>query len=196
MQACATAEDYAQVAVSSALSSERSRILDAIPVPVYVTDANGLVVAHNAACAQFAGRDPQVGKDRWCVTWRLYTTSGDPLPHEQCPMADAIRLRRPIRDAIAIAQRPDGSRVAFRPYPTPVFNSEGELTAAVNLLVDVSEEQAPALAEQAERCRRLSRATNDREVTRMLAAMADGYEDTAQAIKSDGASNGAEPPNG
>lgn len=184
MQACATADDYLQIAVNSASSGQRSPILDAIPVPIYVTDADGLVVAYNAACAQFAGRDPQVGKDRWCVTWRLYTTSGDPLPHEQCPMADAIRLQRPIRDAIAIAMRPDGTRVALRPYPTPLFDGAGALTGAVNMLIDVSNEQAPALADQADRCRRLSRATNDREVTLMLKSMAEGYAETAAALRS------------
>ncbi|MDQ3245943.1 MAG: PAS domain-containing protein [Pseudomonadota bacterium] len=188
--ACATADDYLQIAVDSASSSQRSQILDAIPVPIYVTNAVGLVIACNAACAQFAGRDPQVGKDRWCVTWRMYTTSGDPLPHEQCPMADAIRLQRPIRDAIAIAMRPDGTRVAFRPYPTPLFDGAGELTGAVNMLIDVSNEQAPALADQADRCRRLSRATNDREVTLMLKSMAEGYDDTAAALRSNQARSG------
>lgn len=188
MQACATAEDYLQMAVESASSSERRQILDAIPVPIYVTDADGLVTYSNAACAEFSGREPQVGKDRWCVTWCLITTSGEPLPHEQCPMADAIRLQRPVRDAIAIALRPDGSRAAFRPYPTPLFNQAGDLTGAVNMLIDVSSEQAPALADQADRCRRLSRATNDREVTLMLQAMAEGYQDNAAALRSSTAS--------
>ena len=71
--------------------------------------------------------------------------------------------QRPIRDAIAIAERPDGSRVAFRPYPTPLFDEDGELTGAVNMLIDVTEEQSEALHEQAERCRRLADALYSRE---------------------------------
>src|SRR5215213_11502080 len=74
--------------------------LDQVPAPVYVTDADGRVTYRNAACVQFAGREPQLGRDRWCVTWKLYTTGGDPLPHNACPMAVAIKQQRTVRNAI------------------------------------------------------------------------------------------------
>jgi PAS domain S-box-containing protein len=158
-----------------AAGRECQALLDEIPAPVYVTDAEGNVTYWNLACVEFAGREPQLGKDRWCVTWQLFTMSGEPLKHEDCPMADAIREQRPIRDAIAIAERPDGSRVAFRPYPTPLFDAEGKLTGAVNLLIDVTDEQSEALHEQAERCRRLADATYDRETSKILGDMADEF---------------------
>src|SRR6476661_3390346 len=123
-----------------------------------------------------------LGQDRWCVTWQLFTTAGDPLSHADCPMAQAIRERRPVRDAIAIAERPDGSRVAFRPYPTPLFDEQGNFTGAVNMLVDVSDEQAAALHEQAERCRRLACATYDRETSKVLGNMAEGFDRTADNL--------------
>jgi PAS domain-containing protein len=97
-------------------------------------------------------------------------------------MAQAIRSRRPVRDAIAIADRPDGSRVAFRPYATPLFDEDGELTGAVNLLIDVTEEQSEALRRQAEHCRRLADATYDRVTNRVLGDMAAGFERTARDL--------------
>jgi hypothetical protein len=99
-------------------------------------------------------------------------------------MADAIRDRRPVRDAIAIAERPDGSRVAFRPYPTPLFDSSGAFVGAVNLLIDVTEEQSEALHEQAKRCRRLADATYDRATSRVLDEMASGFENVAARLNS------------
>src|SRR5690348_11805207 len=111
-----------------ATGPECGAVLDELPVPIYTTDADGAVTYWNRACIDFAGREPRLGHDRWCVTWQLYTTTGDRLLHEDCPMAQAIKEMRPIRDSIAIAERPDGSRVAFRPYPTPLFSSEGLLT--------------------------------------------------------------------
>jgi PAS domain S-box-containing protein len=51
----------------------------------------------------------------------------------------AIREQRPIRGAEAIAERPDGSRIAFAAYPTPLFNEAGVMVGAVNMLVDVTE---------------------------------------------------------
>lgn len=157
-------------------------ILDELPVPVYTTDADGRVTYWNRACVDFAGREPVLGHDRWCVTWQLFTTSGDPLPHEDCPMAQAIRERRAVRDSIAIAERPDRSRVAFRPYPTPLFDQHGNFTGAVNLLIDISDEQAEALAEQATRCRRLADAMYDRNASKALNSMAEGFERTARDL--------------
>jgi PAS domain-containing protein len=157
--------------------------LDKIGIPIYTTDAQGLVTYWNQACVYFAGREPQLGSDRWCVTWRLFTLDGDPLPHEQCPMAVAIREKRSIRAEVAVAMRPNGSRVAFRPYPTPLFNKTGDLTGAINMLVDISNEQAEALSEQAARCRRLANSTDDTAARDILRTMAKGYDQSAAALR-------------
>jgi hypothetical protein len=106
------------------------------------------------------------------------------MPHDQCPMADAIRSQEEVRDKVAIALRPDGSRVAFRPYPTPLFDEHGSFTGAINMLIDVSDEQIGALSDQAERCRRLADATFNREVSKMLDSMAEGYERAAGELSS------------
>jgi PAS domain S-box-containing protein len=158
-------------------------ILDALPVPIYLTDAHGLVTYWNRACVDFAGREPELGKDRWCVTWQLYTLSGEPLGHEDCPMAVAINERRSIRNEIAIAMRPDGTRRAFTPYPTPLFDGAGNFTGAVNLLIDVSDEQFDMLTDQARRCRRLAGYTHDRQASEVLDHMAEDYEQAAAALQ-------------
>jgi PAS domain S-box-containing protein len=157
-------------------------LLDELPAPIYTTDEHGTVTYWNRACVEFAGREPQLGRDRWCVTWKLYTTTGEPLSHDKCPMADAINQKRPVREVVAIAERPDGSRVAFRPYPTPLFDGDGNLTGAVNLLLDVTDEQTGALRHQADHCRRLAAATYDRQTSKVLADMADGFDRTADEL--------------
>jgi PAS domain S-box-containing protein len=179
-----TPEQYLDTALD-ALSTDADwrPVLDALPVPIYTTDAEGSVTYWNRACVELAGREPQLGQDRWCVTWKIFTTSGDHLPHAQCPMAQAIRERRAIRDAVAITERPDGSRIAFRPYPTPLFDVDGNLIGAVNMLIDVSEEQSEALHEQADRCRRLASALYSRESLIVLEKMAEGFDRTASELK-------------
>lgn len=172
--------DTALSALSSA--SDWRAVLDELPAPIYTTDAEGAVTYWNRACIKLAGRVPQLGRDRWCVTWRIYTTDGDFMPHEECPMAEAIKERREIRGKVAIALRPDGSRVAFRPYPTPLFDRDGKFTGAINILVDVSHEQANALNAEADRCRRLAQATFNREISTILDNMADGYERSAKDL--------------
>jgi PAS domain S-box-containing protein len=130
----------------AAHSTEREQwcrgVLDALPAAIYTTDAAGRITYYNQAAADLAGRRPELGKDEWCVTWRLYWPDGTPMPHNQCPMAVALKENRPIRGAEAILERPDGTRVPFLPYPTPLHDPSGALVGAVNLLVDISEQQA------------------------------------------------------
>lgn len=180
-----TAQNYLDRALDALRSGNDAfrPALDALPAPVYLTDADGLVTYWNQACVDFAGREPELGKDRWCVTWRIHTVTDEPLPHDRCPMAVAVREQREIRGEVAVAMRPDGSRRAFVPYPTPLFGEHGELVGAINLLIDVSKQQAGALKEQAERCHRLAAAISDRHTCELLRGMAKGYERNAAALR-------------
>jgi signal transduction histidine kinase/ActR/RegA family two-component response regulator len=54
-------------------------------------------------------------------------------------MAIALKEDRPVRGNEAIAERPDGTRLTFIPYPTPLHDSSGALIGAVNMLVDITE---------------------------------------------------------
>jgi PAS domain S-box-containing protein len=112
--------------------------LNALGVALYTTDVNGRITFFNDAAEQIWGRRPELGEE-WCGSWRLYWTDGRPMRHEECPMAVALREGRPIRDQEAIAERPDGTRVAFVPYPTPLRDPQGQIVGAVNILVDVTE---------------------------------------------------------
>jgi PAS domain S-box-containing protein len=114
-------------------------LLAAIPAAIYTTDAAGKITYYNEAAVEFAGRRPIIGSDEWCVTWKLYWPDGTPLPHDQCPMAVALKEGRPIRGKEAVAERPDGTRVPFIPFPTPLRDPNGKLIGAINMLVDLSE---------------------------------------------------------
>jgi PAS domain S-box-containing protein len=54
-------------------------------------------------------------------------------------MAIALKTGRPVRGMEAIAERPDGVRVPFIPYPTPIYDASGALMGAVNMLLDIRE---------------------------------------------------------
>jgi PAS domain S-box-containing protein len=114
-------------------------VLDALPVAIYTTDADGRITGFNEAAVRFAGRVPQLGADSWCVSWKLFWSDGTPMPHDQCPMAMALKEGRPVHGIEAIAERPDGTRVHFVPYPTPLHDTSGKVIGAVNMLVDITE---------------------------------------------------------
>jgi PAS domain S-box-containing protein len=125
-------------------------LLEALPAAVYATDAAGRITYYNEAAADLWGHRPELGKSEWCGSWKLFWPDGSPLPHDQCPMAMALKEKRPIRGVEAIAERPDGTRVPFVPYPTPMFDSSGTLIGAVNMLVDITDRKR---AEEAVRAR-------------------------------------------
>jgi PAS domain S-box-containing protein len=178
--------DLIERAVGAALigSQALQDALDALPAAIYVTDADGVITYFNPACIDFTGRRPEVGEDRWCVTWRLFTNAGVFLPHDECPMAVAIRTQRPIRGVTAVAERPDGTRVTFRPYPTPIVDSAGCFLGAVNILEDVTDEvRADEFLAQARRCRRLANSVSDDQATSTLRRMADEYEAKARGLQ-------------
>jgi hypothetical protein len=53
-------------------------------------------------------------------------------------MAVAVKKQQAIRGLEAVAERPDGTRVPFLPFPTPIFNASGVFVGAVNMLVDIT----------------------------------------------------------
>jgi PAS domain S-box-containing protein len=114
-------------------------LLAAIPAAIYTTDARGRITYFNEAAVELAGRTPTIGSDEWCVSWKLFNPDGTPLPHDECPMAVALKEGRAIRNAEAIAERPDGTRVPFIPYPTPLRDGSGKVVGAINMLADISE---------------------------------------------------------
>jgi PAS domain S-box-containing protein len=114
-------------------------LLDALPAAIYTTDGAGRITYYNQAAIDFSGRRPILGSDEWCVTWRLYTADGTPLPHDQCPMAVALKEGRAVRGEEAIAERPDGTRVPFIPFPTPLRDASGRISGGINMLVDITE---------------------------------------------------------
>jgi PAS domain S-box-containing protein len=184
MAAIHNPEDTIRTAIEVAGKGEPALLaaLNEIDAPLYVTDADGLITYFNPACVAFAGRTPVVREDRWCVTWKLYTPDGEFLPHDACPMATAIKQKQPVRDLWAVAERPDGSRVPFMPYPTPII-SNGRLLGAVNILIDITDPaQAQDLLVQASRSRRLARGVGDDEVAKTLIRLAVEYETKAAML--------------
>jgi PAS domain S-box-containing protein len=117
------------------------QLLQALPVAIYVTDAGGRITFFNGAAAALWGCEPELGSSEFCGSWKLYRPDGATLSHDECPMAIALREMRPIKGAHCVAERPDGTRMPFLAYPTPLFDAEGLLVGAINMLVDISERE-------------------------------------------------------
>src|SRR5262249_38610284 len=59
-------------------SERHSRdLLEALPMAIYTTDAQGKIVFYNKAAAEFWGHRPPPGS-LWCGAWKLYHLDGTP----------------------------------------------------------------------------------------------------------------------
>ena len=114
-------------------------LLQALPAAIYMTDAKGRITFYNKAAATLWGCRPALGSDEWCGSWRLFRPDGTSLPHDQCPMAMALKENRAIDGMEAAAERPDGTRVPFMAFPSPLHDPSGKVVGAVNMLVDITE---------------------------------------------------------
>jgi PAS domain S-box-containing protein len=114
-------------------------ILETLSVAVYATDAEGRLSYFNGAAKKLSGMTPELGTDRWCATWKISLPDGTLLPHDQCPMALALRGVIVPNGIECVAERPNGTRFWFMPYPVVLRDCEGRIIGCVNVLVDITE---------------------------------------------------------
>lgn len=114
-------------------------MIDALPTAIYTTDPEGRLTHFNPAAVRLSGRIPELGTDQWCVTWKIFMPDGTHVPHDQCPMAAALKGLPVDTGGEYMAERPDGSRFWFSPYPTALRDPDGRIIAGINMLVDITE---------------------------------------------------------
>jgi PAS domain S-box-containing protein len=123
-------------------SEERFRnLLHLLPVAVYTTDSDGRITFFNEAAAMLWGRRPEIGKDVWCGSWRIFDLDGTAVPVAQYPLAIALREGHAALGREIIVERPDGVRRTVKSNPQLLRNAMGELVGAINMLIDVTEEK-------------------------------------------------------
>ncbi|HSU29220.1 MAG TPA: PAS domain S-box protein [Chitinophagaceae bacterium] len=128
---------------SFALGSLGRDVFENIPAALYTCDTAGRITMYNKAAVELWGRAPQIGKDLWCGSWKIFHPDGITLmDFEDCPMAITLREARPVNDQEIVIQRPDGSFRNIQPNPVPLFDEEGNLKGALNMLVDITDRKS------------------------------------------------------
>lgn len=134
------------------------QIVQNLPAAYYTCDAEGHITFYNQAAVVLWGMEPRLGKDKWCGSWKIYRPDGTPMSPDECPMGIALREGRAVTGEEIIIERPDGVRRNVLPHPQPIFNSQGEVSEAFNMLVDITEHKnvIEALYESEDRFRNMA----------------------------------------
>lgn len=115
-------------------------LLENIPVAIYTCDKDGYITSSNKAADDLWGRRPEYGKEKWCGSWKIFQTDGiTPVDLDTCPMAITLKEGRAVYGKEIIIERPDGHRRFVQPHPTPLFDADGKITGAVNMLLDITD---------------------------------------------------------
>lgn len=140
-----------QAAVGALRESEWGyrELVRALPTAVFMCDARGCITIYNTAAETLWGRKPELGREYWCGSHRIFNPDGSALPLDQGPTAIALREARAVRGQEMIIERPDGSRRFVLSHPEPIRDTAGNVVGIVNMLVDITEQkQASAVRRQ------------------------------------------------
>lgn len=128
------------------LYNKQQNLTSIIPVAVYSTDKDGLITYYNEKAAALWGRRPRVNdptESLFCGSWKLYDTGGNPMPHDQCPMAVALREKTSLQNQEICIERPNGTRVSALLNIDLIPGLNGELNGAINVFHNISEKEQP-----------------------------------------------------
>ncbi len=139
---CFTIDITEQKKLLNALKESESRyksLIESLDAPLYMTDADGRVTMFNKAAAELWGREPNIGSDLWCGSYKIYRPDGSNLPLDECPMAICLQEQRPIYGEEILVVRPDGGIRNVAPHPKPIHDSTGKMIGAINMLIDITD---------------------------------------------------------
>ena len=124
-------------------ASERRfrELVEMLPIAVYTCNLSGGIEGYNKSAVELWGREPNYLDivDSFCGSYKIYSIDGVFLPHAECPMAQVLRTGKPISNEEIIVERVDGTRRTAMVNVLPRRNEQGNLTGAVNCLVDITD---------------------------------------------------------
>ncbi|HEY0067888.1 MAG TPA: PAS domain S-box protein [Flavisolibacter sp.] len=146
---CFTIDVTEQRNLFQALQTSESRyrkLVQSLETPLYTTDQEGRITLFNKAAADLWGREPEIGKDLWCGSYKIFNTDGTDLPLDECPMAVCLKEQRPVYGKEILVVRSDGTLRNVAPHPQPIFDESGNMTGAINMLIDITDMKRTGLA--------------------------------------------------
>lgn len=120
-------------------------LIQNLPAPVYTCDTDGNILIYNKAAAKLWGKEPELGKDKWNSAIKKYDINNNIIPYDSISLDQSIKENRLIYGEEVIIEGSDGVRRNVISYPSPTYDADGNLTGAVNMLIDITERKQAEL---------------------------------------------------
>ena len=110
------------------------RLVEVMPVAVYVCDTSGIIQNYNTRAVELWGREPKLGDpaQQYCGALHLYSPDGKLVPHSESKMAEVLRTGIEARDLEVLIERPDGSRITVLVHSMNAGGAQQRLVALAN----------------------------------------------------------------
>lgn len=118
------------------------------PVAFYTCNREGYINFFNKAAVELWGRTPELGKDRWCGSTRIYSAEGKDIPLEECPMAKTVKYGKIFTNLEVIVERQDGTLRNVLVFPRPILDEKQNLIGAHNTIVDITEQHSGQIKQE------------------------------------------------
>lgn len=152
--------------------------IEALPVAVFATDAEGTVVSANRAAVDLVGEVPP--HRRLVEVARLAGEHGRLLASGECPVDRSLADGRPVRGLVLSVGRRDGSRIAVHATTSLLRDAEGRLQGVVVMLSEIAEAREAEF--DRERLASIVSSSNDAIISKTLQGTITSWNDAAERI--------------
>jgi len=123
-------------------------VVESMNEGIVVQDKAGRIVFANTAAQRIVGWtfDEMRRVDSADAHWGLVHPDGTPWPAEEQPASEALRTRRPVRDALMGVERGTEGRRWLSVSATPILGATGETGGVVVTFDDVTDKREAELA--------------------------------------------------
>ena len=118
-----------------------SKVMEVLPVGLWLADAEGRLIRSNAAGRRIWGAEPLVPPEEYGVFRARRLPSGEELAPEDWALVETIRDGRTILNELLEIDAFDGAKRTILNSTAPVLDDEGKIQAAVIVNVDVTDQR-------------------------------------------------------